>query len=92
MGMDFVDFFYRLEKLFGIRLEPEDLFDEWRQNGNDCTAGRLHEIMCEKCRQKALPVPTSSWTRIRLAIARTLACPVKDVKREVWLRRDLGFD
>ena len=91
MGVDFLDFSFEIEKQFGVRLEPADLIDQWNANGGDCTAGQLHEIVCEKCRDSGVAVPRSSWNRIRVALVRALGVRVKEVKPDAWLRRDLGF-
>jgi hypothetical protein len=41
---------------------------------------------------RLLSVPISSWTRIRLICAKSVGCRIKEVTRDAWLRRDLGFD
>jgi hypothetical protein len=92
MGIDFEDVSFRINEHFGVRLEVEDVADVCRENDFDCTAGQLHDIICEKCRRRGIPVPISSWTRIRLVLASTLSRRVKEVKRDAWLRRELGFD
>jgi len=92
MGMDVLDISYRIEKRFGVRLEPPDLVDACEANSYDLTAGMLHEIVCEKCQREGLEIPTSSWTRIRLILAETLAKPVREIKRDAWLCRNLGCE
>jgi hypothetical protein len=92
MGIDFLDLSFELEKQFGVPLEPADLIDIWRTQGNDCTAGQLHEIMCDKCCRICLPVPRSSWNRVRIALVKTLGVSVREVTPGAWLRRDLDFD
>jgi hypothetical protein len=92
MGVDFLDLSFQVEKQFGVRLEPDDLRDEWMANGGDCTAGHLHDVICEKCRASGLPIRRGSWNRLRIALVRTLGVSVSEVTRDAWLRRDLDFD
>lgn len=92
MGIDFLDFAFAIERQFGVRLDVADLLDDWRANGNDCTVGRLHEIVCDKCRKSGLPVPRSSWNRIRIALANSLGCKVSQITPGAYWRRELGFN
>jgi hypothetical protein len=83
---------FALEQQFGVRLDIHELRNEWNANGNDCTAGRLHEMVCDKCRDSGIPVPRSSWNRVRVALVRTLGVAVAEVKKDAWLRKDLECD
>jgi hypothetical protein len=92
VGIDFLDVSFELEKQFGVRLEPEDLLPVWTARGNDCTVADLHDVVVQKCRLMNLRVPRSSWNRIRIALVKSLGVPVREMKRDAWLRKDLEFD
>jgi hypothetical protein len=91
MGVDFLDLSFEVEKQFGIRLEPDDLRPVWMTHGGDCTVGNLHDLIVEKCRSANVPVPRTSWNRLRIALVKSLGVRVDRIKRDAWLRRDLDF-
>ncbi|MCE9604946.1 MAG: hypothetical protein K8U03_08600 [Planctomycetia bacterium] len=91
MGLDFVSVFLEFERQFGVRLESADLRPEFASRERDLTAGRLHEIICEKCKASNIPVSRSSWNRFRWIIAKTLGIKANLIRRETWLRRELDF-
>lgn len=93
MGVDFLDIAFEIEKLFGVRITPADLFEspEWDHDKKDCTAGALHRVICQKCEAAGLTVPRSSWNRMRLALMRAVAVAAEEVQEEAWLIRDLGM-
>jgi hypothetical protein len=91
VGVDFFDVALELEELFGVGIEPDDLLPVWRLNGNDCTAGDLHELVCKKCLAAGVSVPRGSWNRVRIALVKGLGVSPSEVKQDAWLRRDLQF-
>jgi len=92
MGLDFIDTSFEVEKLFGIRLEHEDLLPVWTARGNDCTVSDFHDVVVNKCRSMNVPVPRSSWNRIRIALTKSLGVRIHRITRNAWLRKDLEFD
>ncbi len=91
MGVDFYSVMLELERQFGVRLEASDIRPEFGTSERDLTAGRLHDLVCSKCQSLNIPVPRSSWNRVRIAIAKSLGIKVKLVRRETWLRRELDL-
>jgi hypothetical protein len=91
VGLDFFEASIEIEKLFGVRLEPDHIIPIWQSKNNDCTVGDLHDIVSQLCLSSGLKVPRSSRNRIRLALARALAVSPRKIDMGTWLRRDLDF-
>jgi hypothetical protein len=92
MGIDFLDVAFRIEKQFGVRIEPADILPAWtKDDRNDVTAGEFHEIICEKCREQGIKVPRSSWNQLKLALVDALGVTPSEIKKDAWLRKDLDF-
>lgn len=92
MGVDFLDLSMELEKRFGVRIEPDDVLTLWTSHENDCTAGQLHDLVCGKCRELGLIVPRSSWNRVKIALVNSLGVYPSEIKKDTWLKRELGFN
>jgi hypothetical protein len=92
VGIDPIDLYLNVERRFGIRIDYDDVSSIWRSQGNDCTAGQLHDVVCKKCAECGVKVPRSSWNRLKLALVDTLGVKPSEVTKEAWLRRELGFD
>jgi hypothetical protein len=73
VGVDFLDVVLELEKLFDVRIEPDDMLPTWTSQKNDCTVGDLHEIVCRKCLASGVTVPRSSWNRVKIALVKKKA-------------------
>ncbi len=74
MGIDLLDLVFRLESQFHIAIEWEPLERVTRRfTPNDLTAGDVHRVVCDTCRDAGVAVPASSWHRVKLAILHS--CP-----------------
>ncbi|MEX0717933.1 MAG: hypothetical protein WD066_15165 [Planctomycetaceae bacterium] len=97
MGIDFLDIRFRLEKRFEVRLDRHSetallaTFEAASPEERDFTAGALHDWICEECRRAGRPVPTSSWTRVKLTLAEVLLIAPHEIRRDSRLVRDLGM-
>ncbi len=95
MGIDFLDFTFQVEKRFGIKTNRDDirmLEPGWiSRKPPDVTAGELHDWVVKLCEARGVKVPHSSWTRVKLALARVVAKPPQIIHRETLVARDLGF-
>ncbi len=91
MGLDFYEVVLEVEKEFGVQIAFDDLETVWNANNGDCTVAEFHDVVCRKCLESGVPVPRSSWNKIRLVFVRALRVKVNEVRRDVWLRRDLEF-
>lgn len=92
MGVDFLDFNFRLEKQFDIRLTSA-IWTEWFPSPRrDITAGEVHESICKVLIAQGKPIPPSSWHRVKLCVARTAGKSPLLVNPQSLLRADLGFD
>ena len=94
MGMDFLDFSFRTEKSFGIKITGGD-FDELLRHcriPTDVTAGELHDWLVELCREQGVPVPPSSWHRVKLILAKTVSITPRRISRDTLARKDLGME
>ena len=90
MGVDFLDMVIELERLFTVRIEPDDLHSIWMiSDRKDCTAGELHDLVCRKCISCGVPVPRSSWNRVKIALVKSAGVKPSEITRDKWLRRDL---
>jgi hypothetical protein len=93
MGLDFLDVAFEIEKQFSVRITPADLTEspEWDVEKNDCTAGGLHRIICQKCEAEGIAVPGGSWNRMRIALMKSAGVDADEVKEKAWLIQDLDM-
>ncbi len=92
MGMDALDVSFRLEKQFGIKIGRFD-WDRIEYHGSpiDTTAGELHDWVLCLCDEQKVLAPHSSWHRVQKVLVEVLGVSPARVKRESWLKRELGF-
>jgi hypothetical protein len=90
MGIDFQDVSFRLEKLFGVRIEAADWQSAF-QGKMDFTVGELHDLVVAKCKSQGVKVPRSSWNRVRVALCQVSGTSPKKMRRETLLLKDLEF-
>jgi hypothetical protein len=94
MGVDWLDMAFRIEKSFGIKVrkgDPERLIPTPRLFGKQGARCRdLHEMVVRLCIEQQVPVPHSSWTRVKLCIMRACRARAKKVRPEAWLVDDVG--
>lgn len=92
MGIDLLDFNMRIEKLFGAELPMRDVppFLTGKKK-EEITAGDLHRWVVHLCETKGMKVPPSSWSRVRLALAKVVKKPPRQIRPETLIVRDLGF-
>jgi hypothetical protein len=90
--MDFLDFMFRIEKRFGIKIERGDLrMLEKDRRPFDVTAGELYEWVVKVCETRGVKAPHSSWNGVRLELAKVVGKSPWIIHRETWVFRELGF-
>jgi hypothetical protein len=100
VGIDLLDFAFRIEKQFGIKVERDDyrILEQWasERRGHlkppyDIAAGELHDWVVKLCEARGVKVPYSSWNRVKLELAKVVRKPPQIIHRETLVIRDLGF-
>lgn len=95
MGIDLLDFGFRIEKRFGIKINSQDyraLEPYWMsRHPADLAAGEFHDWVVKLCQARGRKVPFSSWNRVRLELAWVVRRPPQSIHRETLVIRDLGF-
>lgn len=91
MGMDLLDFTFRVEKAFKIKV-PREAYDRLpRRVPFDATAGELHDWVAELCAAQGVPRPFSSWSRVKKVLVDVTGKSPKLIRRETLVVRELGF-
>jgi hypothetical protein len=91
MGMDHLDFTFRLEKTFELKLPFETVFAGYDAKTRDLTAGQVHENICRYLQSQGRTVPVSSWHRVQVCAAKASSKKIAQVKPQSRLIADLGF-
>ena len=91
MGVDFLDFSFRIDKSFGVKFIRDDYKRLPSRHPFDATAWEMHEWVTSVCRERGVRVPWSSWTRVRIELAKTVGEPPQVVHRDTLVVRDLDF-
>jgi hypothetical protein len=99
MGVDLLDFTFRIEKRFGIKVNRDDyhILDQWVLERrpdikpHDLTAGELHDWVVKLCEARDVKVPHSSWNRVKFELAKVVAKSPRNIRRETFVVRDLEF-
>src|SRR5580765_365725 len=91
MGMDLLDFTFRVEKAFRIKM-PREVFDRLPQRiPFDATAGEMHDLVLSVCAHQGVHAPPSSWNRVKKVLVDVTGKSPKLIRRETWIVRELGF-
>ena len=94
MGIDALDIFCRIEKSFNIKIGRYDsgrlLAGAMRPNKTGVRCVDLYEMVLTLCAEQGVPVPHSSWTRVKLCIMHGCGAKAKTVRKEAWLVDDVG--
>ena len=90
MGIDALDFQFRIEKSFKMKLAREAWDRLPRRSPPDVTVGELHDMVVRACIETGVRVPPSSWTRVKLELARVLRKSPRLIHPHTLLARDLG--
>lgn len=89
--MDLLDFTFRVERAFGIKV-PRDAYDRLpRRTPFDVTAGEVHDWVVRLCAEQGVKVPPSSWNRVKIALVDVTGSPPSLVRRDTWVVRELDF-
>ena len=91
MGIDILDFRFRIEKSFGFKIEADDYEKFPKTSLQAATAGDMHTWVVRLCEEKGARTPYSSWNRVKLALAQTVNKPLKRIHPDTLIVRDLGF-
>ena len=99
MGLDLLDFTFRIERRFGIKTNRDDyrILEQWATQHrphlkpHDLSAGELHDWVVKLCEARSVKVPHSSWNGVKLELAKVVGKPPQIINRETLVRRDLGF-
>lgn len=91
MGMDLLEFTFRVEKAFGI-IVPRAAYDRLpKRNPFEATAGELHDWVAELCAGQGVRLPPSSWNRLKMVLVDVTGKSPKLIRRDTCVVRDLGF-
>ncbi|MDB5325759.1 MAG: hypothetical protein JWM57_1328 [Phycisphaerales bacterium] len=92
MGLDLLDFTFRIEKSFHVKLDLRDAWDRLpRRTPPDWTAGELHDWVMHLCSERGAAVPPSSWHRVQLVLVDVTGKSPKLIRRGTFVIRELGF-
>ena len=91
MGMDFLDFTFRVERSFGIKIARTDYDRLPRRKPFDMTAGEMHDWVVQICKDRGVKVPPSSWNRVRIVLMDVTGASPSEIRRSSWVVRELGF-
>ena len=91
MGVDMLDFSFRIEKSFGIKIVKTDYDRLPKRFAPGITAGDLHDWVVSLCKDRGMAVPWSSWTRVRIELAKTVGKPPQIIHRGTYIVGELGF-
>jgi hypothetical protein len=91
MGVDFLDFEFRIEKSLGLKFERWDTDRLPQRAPFDITVGELHAWVVALCNERGVTVPPSSWHRVQLELAKVVGKSPRLIRPETLIKRDLGF-
>ncbi len=91
MGLDLLDFSLHIETSFGVKIGQSDYPKLVRSSTTDLTAGELHAWVVRLCNDRGIPVPPSSWNRVKLALARVTNKSPRIIHPNTWIMKELGF-
>ena len=91
MGLDLLDFQFRIERSFGIKVKRADLDHLPRRDPWDATAGELHDWVLRLCAERGAKVPSSSWHRVQKVLCDVTGKSPKLIRPETFVVRDLDF-
>jgi len=91
MGFDLLDFTFRIEKAFQIKV-PRQAYDRLpKRMPFEATAGEMHDWVAQMCAEQGVKLPPSSWNRVKKVLVDVTGTSPKLVRRDTWIVRDLGF-
>lgn len=87
MGMDLLDFTFRIEKAFSINVSrhaydrlpkriPFEATDDW---------------VAQLCKEQGVELPPSSWNRVKRVLVDVTGKSPKLIRRDTWIVKELGF-
>jgi hypothetical protein len=91
MGLDLLDFTFRVEKSFGIKIARADYDQLPKRNPFEATAGELHDWIVQLCSKQGVNVPWSSWNRVRKVLVDVTGKSPKLIHRNTNIVDELGF-
>lgn len=91
MGLDLLDFSFRIEKSLGLKIGRWDGERLPKREPFDVTAGELHAWVVQLCNERGVPVRPSSWHRVQIALAKTVGKSPHLITLDTLIKRDLGF-
>ena len=92
MGLDLLDFTFRIEKSFGLKLDRRIAWEHLpKRKPADWTIEELHDWVVQLCVDQSIPVPRSSWNRIKLVLVDVTGKSPKLIRRGTFVVRELGF-
>ena len=91
MGLDLLDFTFRIEKAFRIKV-PREAYDRLpKRNPFEATAGEMHDWVAQLCAEQGVQLPPSSWNRVKKVLVDVTGKSPKLIRRETWIVKELGF-
>jgi hypothetical protein len=81
-----------MERSFGIKIDQSavNLLADGRAKAK-ITAGDLHSWIASLCRAQEVPLPPSSWNRVRLGLALVVGKSPNLIRPNTLIVQDLGF-
>src|SRR5689334_20061910 len=82
MGLDLLDFTFRVEKAFQINV-PRGAYERLpRRIPFEVTAGELHDWVAQLCAEQGVRLPPSSWNRVKKVLVDVTGKSPKLIRRE----------
>ena len=91
MGVDLLDFTFRIEKTFQIKV-PREAYDRLpKRIPFDATAGEMHDWVVGICADQGVEVPFSSWNRVKKILMDVTGKSPRLIRRGTWIVKELDF-
>jgi hypothetical protein len=91
MGVDMLDFTFRIEKSFKMKFQRGDYDRLPLRKPPNVTAGELHDWVVQLCKDRGVTVPWSSWNRVKRVLVDVTGKSPKLIRRQTDVVRELGM-
>jgi hypothetical protein len=89
--MELLDFTFRIEKSFKIKVQRGDYAGLPQRKPPSITAGELHDWVVQLCQDRGVAVPWSSWNRVKRVLVDVTGVSPNRIRRQTDVVRELGF-
>jgi hypothetical protein len=91
MGLNLLDFTFRIEKAFKIKV-PRKAYERLpKRIPFEVTAGEMHDWVAQLCAEQGARLPPSSWNRVKMVLVDVTGKSPKLIRHDTWIVKDLGF-